>query len=55
MEITMQNLTDGNGIDRRPTSSTGWTCSATLGRNVLISNYGEYYRLAAYLSRYTTR
>ena len=27
----------------------------TLGRTVLISRFGEYYRLAAYLSRYTNR
>ena len=27
----------------------------TLGRPVLISNFGEYYRLANYLHRYTTK
>jgi hypothetical protein len=27
----------------------------SLGRTVLISKFGEYYRLAAYLSRYTNR
>ena len=30
-------------------------CSRTLGRPVLISNFGEFYRLANYLHRHTAK
>ena len=54
---------DGNH-DAKPAGRTGksiWAISwpgpivlAAAGRTVLISDYFEYYRLAAYLTRYTT-
>jgi hypothetical protein len=53
-EMTLHNLRDGDDID---------VCDflhrveilCALGKNVMISNLGEYYRLAAYLFRYTQR
>lgn len=52
-EMTLKNLIGGQDID-----VYDYLCRADLlcamGKNVLISNYGEYYRLAQYLSRYTT-
>jgi len=54
-EMTLTNLTeDGDEID-----VNDFLCRAeilcSLGKNVLISNYGEYYRLAQFLFRYTNR
>ncbi len=53
-EITLNNLADGQLID-----ANDYLCRADLlcamGKHVLISNYGEYYRLAQYLSRYTSK
>ena len=52
MEMTMHNLTTESGIDHKDfLDRVDILC--TLGKNVLISNYGEYYRLAQYLFRYT--
>jgi len=52
-EITLNNLTDGQSIDVNDyLSRADLLCS--MGKNVLISNYGEYYRLAQYLSHYTS-
>lgn len=54
MEITMQNLLSGGKLDLRDFLDRVDLLSA-LGRTVLISNYGEYYRLVNYLTRYTDR
>jgi hypothetical protein len=52
MEITMKNLLTEGGLDARDFLARV-DCVGAVGKSVLISNYGEYYRLAAYLSRYT--
>ncbi len=53
-EMTLHNLMDGGDIEARDfLHRTEILCA--LGKNVLISNLGEYYRLAAYLFRYTQR
>lgn len=52
MEITMRNLKAGGEIDLRDFLARVDVMSAC-GMPVLISDYFEYYRLAAYLSRYT--
>lgn len=52
MEITMRNLKAGGAIDLRDFLARADVMSAC-GMPVLISDYFEYYRLAAYLSRYT--
>jgi hypothetical protein len=54
MEMTMKNLTTESGIDHKDfLDRVDILCR--LGRSVLISNYGEYYRLAQYLFRYTRK
>ncbi len=50
MEITMRNLKAGGEIDMRDFLARADVMSAC-GMPVLISDYFEYYRLAAYLSR----
>lgn len=52
MEITMRNLLATGEIDHRDFLSRADLIGA-VGKAVLISNYAEYYRLAAYLWRYT--
>ena len=52
MEITMNNLRATGGLDGRDFLARADMLSAC-GKTVLISNYFEYYRLAAYLTRYT--
>jgi hypothetical protein len=53
MEITMRNLLSGGGdIDLRDFLARADLLS-TAGKTVMISDYFEYYRLAAYLGRYT--
>lgn len=52
MEITMRNLKAEGEIDRRDFLARA-DVMAACGMTVLISDYFEYYRLAAYLSRYT--
>lgn len=54
MEITMQNLLRSGELDLLDFLDRIDMLSA-LGRTVLISNYGEYYRLVNFLSRYTDR
>lgn len=54
MEITMQNLLRGGELDLRDFLDRADMLGA-LGYSVLISNYGEYYRLVDYLTRYTDR
>lgn len=52
MEITMVNLMSTGEIDSRDFLARADMLGAC-GHTVLISNYFEYYRLAAYLQRYT--
>ena len=52
MEITMRNLKAEGEIDRRDFLARA-DVMAACGMTVLISDYFEYYRLAAYLARYT--
>jgi hypothetical protein len=52
MEITMKNLMTDGQIDSRDFLARADMLVAC-GMTVLISNYFEYYRLAAYLRRYT--
>lgn len=54
MEITMSNLTNGGEVDLGDFISRAEVLAAT-GHTVMISNFSEYYRLAAYLFRYTHR
>jgi hypothetical protein len=54
MEMTLKNLTDGNKIDPRDFLDRVDILSA-LGKTVLISNFAEYHRLAAYFFRYTKK
>lgn len=54
MEITMQNLLRGGELDLKDFLDRVDMLGA-LGYTVLISNYGEYYRLVDYLTRYTDR
>jgi hypothetical protein len=54
MEITMRNLMAEGDIDLNDFVSRAEVLSTT-GYTVLISDYFEYYRLGAYLSRYTDR
>jgi hypothetical protein len=54
MEMTMRNLATESGIDQKDfLERVDILCR--LGKPVLISNYGEYYRLAQYLFRYTKK
>jgi hypothetical protein len=59
MEITMHNLQNADGkstpdIDLRDFLARAEVLAAC-GKTVLISDYFEYYRLAAYLARYTKK
>ncbi|PYI88222.1 MAG: nicotinate-nucleotide adenylyltransferase [Verrucomicrobia bacterium] len=54
MEMTLKNLTTEAGIDHRDFLDRADLLGA-LGKTVLISSYGEYYRLAAYFFRYTKK
>src|SRR5271157_555705 len=54
MEMTLKNLTDGDKIDHRDFLDRVDTLAA-LGKTVLISNFAEYHRLAAYFFRYTKK
>ena len=53
MEITMRNLLSTGKIDLSDFLARADLLAAS-GKMVLISDYFEYYRLAAYLTRYTT-
>lgn len=53
-EITMKNLQANGEIDLRDFLARADTLAAC-GLTVLISDYFEYYRLAAYLSQYTKK
>jgi hypothetical protein len=54
MEITMRNLLAEGELDLRDFLARAEVLAAT-GCTVLISDYSEFYRLAAYLHRYTDR
>nr|MBA3768883.1 TonB-dependent receptor [Acidobacteriota bacterium] len=54
MELTMNNLMQTGEIDYQDFLSRAEVIAAT-GATVLISDYLEYYRLAAYLARYTDK
>jgi hypothetical protein len=54
MEMTLKNLTEGDKIDPQDFLDRVDILGA-LGRTVLISDFGEYYRLAAYFFRYTKK
>ncbi len=54
MEMTLKNLTDGDKIDHRDFLDRVDILGA-LGKTVLISNFGEYHRLASYFFRYTKK
>jgi hypothetical protein len=54
MEMTLKNLAEGGVIEHRDFLDRVDTLAA-LGRDVLISDYGEFHRLAGYLFRYTRK
>ena len=54
MEITMRNLLVTGNIDLSDFLARADVLAAA-GKMVLISDYSEYYRLAAYLTRYTSQ
>jgi len=54
MEMTLENLLADGQVDHADFLARVDILRA-LGRTVLISKFGEYYRLAAYLFRYTNR
>jgi hypothetical protein len=54
MEMTVKNLIEGNKIDPQDFLDRADILGA-LGKTVLISDFGEYFRLAAYFFRYTKK
>jgi hypothetical protein len=54
MEMTLQNLLAEGQLDHADFLARVDILGA-LGRTVLISKFGEYYRLAGYLARYTSK
>lgn len=54
MEMTLQNLLTEGQLNHADFLARV-DLLAALGRNVLVSKFGEYYRLAGYLARYTNR
>ena len=54
MEMTLKNLIDEGAIDYLDFLERV-DILGTLGKPVLISNYGEYHRLASYLFRHTKK
>jgi hypothetical protein len=54
MEMTLENLLSEGQLDHADFLARV-DILGSLGRTVLISKFGEYYRLAAYLSRYTNK
>lgn len=53
-EMTLQNLSDGEDIDIEDfLQRIDILCA--LGKNVMISNYAEFYRLAQYLFKHTSK
>jgi hypothetical protein len=54
MEMTLRNLLSDGGVDHKDFLQRVDVLSA-LGKTVLISNYARYYKLVAYLARYTQK
>jgi hypothetical protein len=54
MEMTLKNLADGGTIKHQDFLDRA-DLLGSLGKTVLVSNYGEFHRLAAYLFRYTKK
>jgi hypothetical protein len=54
MEMTLRNLLAEGGVDHKDFLQRVDILSS-LGKTVLISNYARYYRLVAYLARYTQK
>jgi hypothetical protein len=54
MEMTLENLLAEGQLNHADFLARAEILAA-LGRTVLISKFGEYYRLAAYISRYTNK
>lgn len=54
MEMTLRNLLSDGGVDHLDFLQRVDVLSA-LGKTVLVSNYARYYRLVAYLARYTQK
>ena len=54
MEMTLENLLSEGQLNHTDFLARV-DILGSLGRTVLISKFGEYYRLAAYLSRYTNK
>ncbi len=54
MEMTLEHLLAGGQLDH-PDFLARVDILGALGRTVLISRFGEYYRLAGYLFRYTNK
>ena len=54
MEMTLKNLTSEGGLDYKDFLERV-DLLGSLGQTVVISNYGEFYRLAGYLFRYTKK
>jgi hypothetical protein len=54
MEMTLKNLIDGDVIDHQDFLNRV-DILGTVGKTVLISNFAEHYRLAAFLQRYTKK
>jgi hypothetical protein len=54
MEMTLRNLLSESGIDHKDFLARVDILS-TLGKTVLISNFGRYYKLVAYLARSTRK
>ncbi len=54
MEMTLRNLISDGGVDHKDFLQRVDVLSA-LGKTVLISNYARYYKLVAYLARYTQK
>ena len=54
MEMTLKNLTDGDKIDPQDFLDRV-DILASLGKPVLISDFAEYHKLAAYFFRYTKK
>jgi hypothetical protein len=53
-ELTLRNLSDGDAIDEKDfLDRVDILCS--LGQTVMISNFHEYYKLVAYLAKFTKK